>query len=537
MVTRIYTAADVSGGTIVVPSDYDAASASWHAIGGSPAATDPGAVGGGGVGGGAWARTDGLTLTPGGTVAAQIGTGDVWISTSGSAPTSTSEGVLAKGGATNSGATGGAGGASGSCIGTATNSGGAGGSGDIVTNRPGGGGGGAGGPNGNGAIGGNGGVTSSRGGGGGGGANGGSAGGVSVTTSSGGSGGNNRLGAGGGSGASPGGGDGASGGGGAGKVISTSGTALGSTDGIWTDDSGGPNHGVTVGPGSGGGGGRGNTVTDASATGGQGGLYGGGAGGSGEDATSHAAGRDGVIVLVYTPSSGDTVSLAGATYALTGGALDLRRALRVDLAGADYALTGGALDLRRALRVDLAGADYALTGGALDLTVQGPIAHIVSLAGATYALTGGALVLTHVFPVTLTLEGAFIDRMVQDVTLRSLVGNHFRIHPVRRAQGDLLPAIVVQRFGGGPLYVDEGHAGLLSADIQVDCWGTTYTQAKSLSKVVRDLWSAYRGTYKGITFSYVMLDDERDFSETGSNAAEYLFRTTLKFTVWQRGGS
>ncbi len=304
-ITRIYTAADISGGSISVPSDYDASSASWHAVGGSPNATDPGSVSGGGVGGGAWARTDGLTLTPGGTVAAQIGTGDVWISTSGSAPTSTSEGVLAKGGNTNSGVTAGTGGASGSCIGTASASGGNGGAGSSGTNRAGGGGGGAGGPNGSGANGGAASTSTSTaaGGGGGGGANGGSAG-SAGTSSAGGNGGNNRSGSGGGTGGATGGGGGSSGGGGAGKAGASSGTGLGSTDAIWTDNSGGPNDGTTAGPGSGGGGGRGGAVTDTTATGGQGGLYGGGGGGSGEDATSHAAGRNGVIVLVYTPTAG-----------------------------------------------------------------------------------------------------------------------------------------------------------------------------------------------------------------------------------------
>jgi hypothetical protein len=29
-----------------------------------------------------------------------------------------------------------------------------------------------------------------------------------------------------------------------------------------------------------------------------------------------------------------------------------------------------------------------------------------------------------------------------------------------------------------------------------------------------------------------MLDDERDLRETGSNAAEYSFRTSLDFSVW-----
>lgn len=302
-VVRIYTAAEISGGVIDIPSDYNSTNNSWHAIGGSPAATDPGVVGGGGVGGGAWARTDNVALTAGGTASAQIGLGDVWVSNTGSAPTATTEGVLAMGGTTNTSQTGGAGGISGSCIGNSANSGGTGGNGAATTNDGGGGGGGAGGPNGAGANGGTGGTTGVSGGGGG--ANGGSAGANANTAP----GGNNRLGSGGGT--FPG-GSGSNGGGGGGTNATTTPAGVGSTDAIWTDNSGGANDGQAAGPGGGGGGGVGAGVTNANATGGLGGLYGGGAGGSGEDATAHAAGRNGVLVLIYEPNAGADDSGAGS---------------------------------------------------------------------------------------------------------------------------------------------------------------------------------------------------------------------------------
>lgn len=150
-------------GSFTLPIDYDA-SGSLTVLciggggGGGRRASSSGGAGGGG--GGALAQGSFTGLKPGqviyysrgaggtgGTIASgQNGGsgGDSWINiSSNAAPTSTSEGVLAKGGSGNANASGGAGGSSASCIGSlGTASGGNGGAGGG-TNGSGGGGGGA----------------------------------------------------------------------------------------------------------------------------------------------------------------------------------------------------------------------------------------------------------------------------------------------------------------------------------------------------------------------------------------------------------
>lgn len=392
-IVRVYTAADVAGGTIDIPADYDPAANSWHAIGGTPAATTPGSTGGGGVGGGAWARTDNLTLTPGGTASVQIGLGDVWLSNTGSTPTSTSEGVLAKGGATNSGATGGQGGQSASCIGHASNSGGNGGNGGNGTNDGGGGGGGAGGPEGAGANGGAG--TTTGAGGGGGGANGGGNGAAGVT-SAGGAGGTNRSGSGSGTGGTPGGGAGTNGGGGGGiATTGTPGTAAGSTEVRWTDDSGGPNDGQTAGAGSGGGGGRGAGATGSQATGGQGGLYGGGAGGTGEDGLTSQAGRNGVIVLTYYPATGGgsdyELDADAGSYSLSGQAAALRVDRKISAGAGSFALSGQNATLRKGYRLAANAGSYSLAGQTASLLAE----RRLSAEAGEFTFTGEDATLTY----------------------------------------------------------------------------------------------------------------------------------------------
>jgi hypothetical protein len=160
----IQTVFITSGTTYTIPSDF-VSIVSVEAIGGGGSATVSGYGGGGG---GAYAKTTSITgLTASGTAYCSIGAaaGDTWFNgTSNAAPTTTNQGVLAKGGASATGNSGASGGASGSCVGNTSFSGGNGGAGQSSSaNGVGGGGGGAGGPNG---AGGNGGAAFALGGGG-----------------------------------------------------------------------------------------------------------------------------------------------------------------------------------------------------------------------------------------------------------------------------------------------------------------------------------------------------------------------------------
>lgn len=103
-----------------------------------------------------------------------------------------------------------------------------------------------------------------------------------------------------------------------------------------------------------------------------------------------------------------------------------------------------------------------------------------------------------------------------------------RVYPVRLPQASPMPAIVVTTISNIPVYSDDGESGLSSGRVQVDCWGDTYSSAKTVARAVKASLSAYQG---GI-FQNVLLDAERDLSESGSNSSEYRFRTSLDFIVW-----
>lgn len=264
---------------------------------------------GAGGGAGAYAKTNAVSVTPGQTVYLFVGTGgaantagaDTWANkTANTAPASTTDGALAKGGAaaTSTGTVGGAGGAAASCVGNTSSSGGSGGDCSSPSAIGGGGGGGAAGPSGAGKNGGSVPTGVTTGGGGGGGSNGGSSTAASNVTAGDFNGTAGGAGTGGTGGGAANGGAGSAGGGGGGGNGGLSPVAGGAGGSDTAFD-------ATHGCGGGGGGGGGNPGggADTGGNGGAAGSYGGGGGGGGfGDATAGTggSGAQGLIAITYT---------------------------------------------------------------------------------------------------------------------------------------------------------------------------------------------------------------------------------------------
>jgi hypothetical protein len=128
------------------------------------------------------------------------------------------------------------------------------------------------------------------------------------------------------------------------------------------------------------------------------------------------------------------------------------------------------------------------------------------------------------------MEGALIALLLADSGLVAIAAA--RVYPGSRPQGSALPAIVLARVSGAPLYADDGEVGLGQARIQIDCWAATYGEAKTLARAVTACLSGFEGTVGDTVFQFIELDTERDLREGGSDAADYPFRTALDFLVW-----
>jgi hypothetical protein len=128
------------------------------------------------------------------------------------------------------------------------------------------------------------------------------------------------------------------------------------------------------------------------------------------------------------------------------------------------------------------------------------------------------------------MEEGIISKLLASSGVAALVST--RVYPGRRPQASALPAIDVASISGAPIYTDQGEAGLATGRVEVNCWGATYTSSKLVARAVTAALSAFFGEVSGIKFQYILKDAERDFSEGGSSAAEYLYRTNLDFIVW-----
>lgn len=128
------------------------------------------------------------------------------------------------------------------------------------------------------------------------------------------------------------------------------------------------------------------------------------------------------------------------------------------------------------------------------------------------------------------MEEAIRSRLLATSGVTSLVGS--RVYWGSRPQGGTLPDIIIRNISGAPIYTDDGESGLAEARLEIDCYGETFGNAKSVARAVIVSLSAFFGQVGGVTFQYILLDSERDFRDAGINADEYLFRTNMDFIVW-----
>jgi hypothetical protein len=128
------------------------------------------------------------------------------------------------------------------------------------------------------------------------------------------------------------------------------------------------------------------------------------------------------------------------------------------------------------------------------------------------------------------VEEALLAHLLASPDVSAQVGT--RVYAGDRPQGSGLPAITIARISGGPEYADEGEIGLDNPRVQIDCWALTYTAAKRAARAVRAALSGLDAEVGGVRFHLATLETERDDRERGSNAAEYQYRVSQDWLIW-----
>ncbi len=95
-------------------------------------------------------------------------------------------------------------------------------------------------------------------------------------------------------------------------------------------------------------------------------------------------------------------------------------------------------------------------------------------------------------------------------------------------RGTGLPRIALYLVSGLDAVTADGRSGWVSGRVQVDCYGSTYTQARGLSRAVTALLSGYRGGPIWIA----KLEATRGMTEEAGG--ETIQRVSLDFAVTYR---
>lgn len=122
-------------------------------------------------------------------------------------------------------------------------------------------------------------------------------------------------------------------------------------------------------------------------------------------------------------------------------------------------------------------------------------------------------------------------KTVAGITTLVGTGTSAKIWPHRPNQGTIPPYICFFRSDGGPIINLSGESGALRAVLHVYCYGTTFSQADSLARIVRTTTAAMRGTYSGNIVYRVeceSIDDGWEPRQAGSDQIDFWSRLVIR---------
>jgi hypothetical protein len=128
------------------------------------------------------------------------------------------------------------------------------------------------------------------------------------------------------------------------------------------------------------------------------------------------------------------------------------------------------------------------------------------------------------------VEVALASYLEAHALVSPLVGS--RVYPEVLPQRPTYPAIVYQRVTTARVRSFDGPSGLARPRIQLDCYGSTYAQAKAVAAAVR-LALDHKTFDAGLVHVQgAFLEDERDVRESEGRDVDDERRVSMDFFVW-----
>jgi hypothetical protein len=117
------------------------------------------------------------------------------------------------------------------------------------------------------------------------------------------------------------------------------------------------------------------------------------------------------------------------------------------------------------------------------------------------------------------LEESIFAHLSTSTALTAMVST--RIYPAMLPENCELPALSYQRISNTPQNTMSGHSGLDNPRIQIDCWATSYGDAKAIGDKTRKAMGA------ATTFRALQLSDQ-DIIEPELE----IYRVSMDFSCW-----
>lgn len=130
-----------------------------------------------------------------------------------------------------------------------------------------------------------------------------------------------------------------------------------------------------------------------------------------------------------------------------------------------------------------------------------------------------------------TPEKAIVSILKNDGNVEPLVST--RIYPNEVPQGASMPAISYEQTSGDREHTMDGPVGMVPGGFILNCWASTYSEARTLSGYVRIALDGYEGTVGSQYFWVIFLENESDNLQRIPDVKVIRrYSKQLTFTVW-----
>lgn len=112
------------------------------------------------------------------------------------------------------------------------------------------------------------------------------------------------------------------------------------------------------------------------------------------------------------------------------------------------------------------------------------------------------------------IEPGIVALTLADAATAALIGT--RIYPLLLPDDCPLPAVSYHLISTVDSYTLDGPLSLVQVRLQIDCWGTSYADARAAAQVLKKLLNGYTGTLpNGVAVENIVRDGEQSGFDSG----------------------